>query len=287
MDGGSVERLDRGATMTTAGSKLFWPRGAMTSRCAIGLIALELVVAACSGGANGGAATATGGAGGAGATGAGTGGAEAGSGGARADAGNSDGAAVEIAPMAGADADAAPTDGESGADLPLAPCARGNGIEMIGAASLRDRATCLVWQRAASAILMTNKQAAKYCDGLTQDGFTDWRVPAPEELATWPNLAANGNAYITHPIYIPNAGTVADGCTGNSHSCNLSEYNPGSLACAWQGVAFMGPTVCVRGTADAGTTAAQFAAAACDACKAHVAGAAADFHVADCSAYGP
>jgi hypothetical protein len=134
---------------------------------------------------------------------------------------------------------------------------------------------------------MTNKQAAKYCGSLAQDGFDGWRVPAPEELATWPNLAANSNAYVTNPIYIPIAGTVADGCTGNSHSCNLSEYNPDSLACAWQGVGFAGPTVCVRGAATQGTTAARFAATACDACKAHVAGAGADFHAADCSPYAP
>jgi hypothetical protein len=185
---------------------------------------------------------------------------------------------------AGADA-AAPLDLTAPADAVVIACAPGTGFEQIGTASLRDRATCLVWQRAANATLMTNKQAAKYCDTLAEDGFSDWRVPAPEELATWPNLAVSNNAFITNPIYVPTAGTVPDGCTGNSHSCNLTQYNAGALACAWQGVGFAGPAVCVRGTAAAGTTATKYAAAACDDCKSHVAGAGADFHVADCLPY--
>lgn len=168
------------------------------------------------------------------------------------------------------------------AEADSAACVPGTGVELIGAASLRDRRTCLIWQRDAAPTVMTNKQGARYCDTLVQDGLSTWRVPAPEELATWPNLAVNDNAFITNPIYVPIAGTVADGCAGNSHSCNLTHYGAGAIACAWQGVDFAGPTVCVRGIAAAGTTAAAYAASACDACKAHVAGAAADFHVADC-----
>jgi hypothetical protein len=178
-----------------------------------------------------------------------------------------------------------PPDLTASADAVVSPCVRGTGVDQIGTASLRDRATCLVWQRAATATVMTNKQAAKYCDTLAEDGFSDWRVPAPEELATWPNLAVSDNAFITNPIYVPTAGTVADGCTGDSHSCNLTQYNAGAIACAWQGVGFAGPTVCVRGAAAPGTTAAKYAAAACDACKGHVGGAGADFHVADCLPY--
>ncbi|HXI60811.1 MAG TPA: DUF1566 domain-containing protein [Polyangia bacterium] len=179
----------------------------------------------------------------------------------------------------------APPDATASADAVAAPCVPGSGVEQIGTASLRDRATCLVWQRAATATPMTNKQAARYCDTLAQDGFSDWRVPAPEELATWPNLAVSDNAFITNPIYVPTAGTLADGCTGDSHSCNLAQYNAGAIACAWQGVGFAGPTVCVRGTAAPGTTTARYSATACDACKAHVSGATADFHVADCLPY--
>ena len=149
-----------------------------------------------------------------------------------------------------------------------------------------DGKTCLVWQKPAGALpMLTNKQAAKHCADLVADGFDDWRVPAPEEIVTWPALAANSNAFITNPTYIPIAASEADGCTGNSHSCNIAEYNAGTATCAWQGVGFQGPTVCVRGNARAGTTAAAFAASACDACKVHVTGASPDFKRADCLPY--
>jgi hypothetical protein len=176
---------------------------------------------------------------------------------------------------------------EPGGDAPVVDCSAGTGTQLLGSASLLDRKTCLVWQRAPSATNMTNKRAAKFCATLDQDGWTDWRVPAPEELATWPNIAANANAnaYVTNPIYIPIAATVADGCMGDSHSCNIAEYNAGSLACAWQGVDFAGPFVCVRGTTKPSTTASAYAAAACDACRSHVGAATADVKIADCLPY--
>jgi hypothetical protein len=141
-----------------------------------------------------------------------------------------------------------------------------------------------MWQ-SQKGLARTNVQAARYCADLILDGYSDWRVPAPEELATWPALTADSNAYITNPTYIPVAASAMDGCTGDSHSCNLTEYNAGSLSCAWQGVGFTGPTVCVRGMAIPGTLASQYAAASCDACTAHVAGASADFKIADCLPY--
>jgi hypothetical protein len=134
---------------------------------------------------------------------------------------------------------------------------------------------------------MTNKQAARHCADLVQDGFADWRVPAPEELVTWPHLEANSNAYITNPIYIPtSSASIEEGCTGNSHSCNIAEYNAGSITCGWQGVGFTGPVVCVRGSAVPGTAAAAYAATSCDACQVHLTGPAADFKPADCLPYG-
>jgi hypothetical protein len=174
-----------------------------------------------------------------------------------------------------ADAPALPAD-----SAPSTAC----GAAAVGAESRLDPRTCLVWQRAAAAA-MTNKQAAKHCADLVLDGFDDWRVPAPEELATWPDLKADSNAYVTNPTYIPVGASVADGCTGNSHSCNLAEYNAGMPVCAWQGVGFTGPAVCVRGTALAGTTVMALSAESCEACKVHVAGAMADFRRADCLPY--
>ena len=67
-----------------------------------------------------------------------------------------------------------------------------------------DKATCLVWQKTEGAST-TNVQGAKQCDELVQDGCSDWRVPRPEERATWPELTSSSNAYITAPTYIPNS----------------------------------------------------------------------------------
>ncbi|HVR03381.1 MAG TPA: hypothetical protein VMT47_14685, partial [Polyangia bacterium] len=183
------------------------------------------------------------------------------SGAAGATAGADAGPVVDTAPAT----DTGPTTDApaSGGDAPIVDCpGGGTGTQLLGSASLLDLKTCLVWQRAPSTTNMTNKRAGKFCATLVQDGWTDWRVPAPEELATWPNIAANANAnaYVTNPIYIPATDTVMAGCTGDSHSCNIAEYNAGSLACAWQGVDFAGPFVCVRGTAKPSTTATAYSA---------------------------
>jgi hypothetical protein len=174
------------------------------------------------------------------------------------------------------------TTADAGSETGAPACTPGTGTVDVGAKSLLDRKTCLVWEKASTGS-MTNKQAAKYCDQLSQDGISDWRVPAPEELATWPNLTANGNAYVTNPIYIPTtSASEQEGCTGNAHSCNLTEYNAGQHGCAWQGVAFSGPAVCVRGIALPGTTASMFSAMNCASCSSHVTGATADFKIANC-----
>jgi hypothetical protein len=138
-----------------------------------------------------------------------------------------------------------------------------------------------VWQDEVNAP-RTNVAAAKLCDDLVLDGQSDWRVPAPDELVTWPGIKADSNAYITNPTYIPSTAAPADGCTGNAHSCNIAMYNAGAAACAWQGVGFTGKFICVRGAATAGTTAAAFAATTCDACKVHLTGATPEFKPANC-----
>ena len=169
--------------------------------------------------------------------------------------------------------------GAAGAANPT--CVPGTGTEAVGQKSVLDRKTCLTWTKARSTTNLTNKAAAKYCADLEQDGISNWRVPRPEELVTWPDLATDGTAYITGPIYVPTAGTEQDGCTGNSHSCNIAKYNDTSLTCAWQGVGFAGWVECVSGTAAAGTTAAAYAATSCSPCS----GSLATFEETDCSAY--
>ncbi len=226
------------------------------------------------GGPTAGSSNASGG-GGAHAGGAGTGGASgsatvAGSGGASAGTGGTN---------AGAGTGGTNPSGGSGGGAPV--CTPGTGTTPVGTSSVLDQKTCLVWTKTRSAMTLTNKQAFKYCDDLNQDGVSDWRVPTPEELVTWPNLATADTAYITGPIYIPSASTAMDGCTGDSHSCNIAEYSDNNLTCAWQGVGFMGWVACVSGTATAGTTKTNFSAAMCSPCNGELS----SFKVQDCSAY--
>ena len=161
-------------------------------------------------------------------------------------------------------------------------CTPGSGTVAVGQSSELDQKTCLTWTNTRSTMTLTNKQAFKYCDDLTQDGISDWRVPRPEELVTWPGLTTDSTAYITSPIYIPNdAASVMDGCTGDSHSCNIAKYNDASVTCGWQGVGFAGWVACVSGTATPGTTNAAYAAASCTPCNSELS----SFTVTDCSAY--
>ncbi len=165
---------------------------------------------------------------------------------------------------------------------PKANCMLGSGAAQVGQHSLTDGNTCLTWTTARYAMPLSNKAAAKYCAGLEQDGISDWRVPRPEELATWAGLTEDSTAYVTGPIYVPKAGTSADGCLGNSHSCNLAKYNSSSITCAWQGVGFQGWVECVSGTATPGTTNPAYAGANCSPCNAELA----TFSETDCSAFG-
>ncbi len=188
--------------------------------------------------------------------------------------------------MAGAGSGGAPAagggaGGSAGTTSTHPACTPGTASVPVGDNSVTDTKTCLTWTKARSAMPLTNKAAAKYCADLDQDGISDWRVPHPEELATWPDLATDSTAYITGPIYIPTDSTVMDGCTGNSHSCNIAKYNDTSLTCAWQGVGFLGWVECVSGTATAGTTKAMYAAATCSPCNSEQA----SFKETDCSAY--
>jgi hypothetical protein len=161
-------------------------------------------------------------------------------------------------------------------------CTPGSGTEAVGQSSELDQKTCLTWTKTRTATTLTNKQAFKYCDDLTQDGISDWRVPRPEELVTWPGLTTDSTAYITGPIYIPNdAASVVDGCTGDSHSCNIAKYNDTSVTCGWQGVGFTGWVACVSGTATAGSTNSAYAIANCSPCDSELA----SFTETDCSAY--
>lgn len=197
-------------------------------------------------------------------------------------AGGSAGGASGASSAGGASAAGMSGSGASGGSAGAAPvCTPGTGTVPVGQSSELDQKTCLTWTKTRSTMTLTNKQAFAYCDALNQDGISDWRVPRPEELVTWPELLTDSTAYITAPIYIPNTGTVMDGCTGDSHSCNIAKYNDTSVTCAWQGVGFAGWVACVSGTANAGTTNAAYTAASCSPCNSELS----SFTVTDCSAY--
>ncbi|HEX9298291.1 MAG TPA: DUF1566 domain-containing protein [Polyangiaceae bacterium] len=241
----------------------------------LSLFAFIVASAACSADDVSSSSNVTGGGAGAGVSGPGSGGSAVGTSGVGgsdssggASAGGGSGATGGSSGQAGTGGAGSTTVDAGNADSAAPSCTPGTGTVVVGGSSLLDKKTCLVWEKAASTALMTNKDAAKHCDALNLDGFSDWRVPAPEELVTWPNLSVNSNAYITNPIYIPISLTSErEGCISNSHSCNISEYSTGKIECAWQGVGFQGPVVCVRGTAVPGTTASMFAATNCGACQ--------------------
>lgn len=159
-------------------------------------------------------------------------------------------------------------------------CTPSSGAEDVGAASFLDRATCLTWQKTNTYVgAVVNRDGAAHCEGLTQDGFDDWRLPTAQELRTYPNLPDAGNAYLAGPIYIPtNASSEMEGCTGNSHSCNLTQYSPGNFACAWQGPgANSYGLLCVRGEAAVPLDATLAVATCCSASS--------TYRIADCSAF--
>ena len=176
--------------------------------------------------------------------------------------------------------------GDGVGTLPPEPeCTAGVGVVDVGVDAFTDNATCLTWQKTPSTENYTNLAALTFCEGLSQDGLDDWRVPAPEELATYPNLPLQAaNAYITSPTYIEKVSqqTVEARCRTNAHSCNLTQYNLGSLDCAWQGGGFVGPLICVSGAAVEGSTTNAFNAASCGVCAPQVTS---SFELADCSPF--
>lgn len=170
--------------------------------------------------------------------------------------------------------------GGSGGGGAVDDCVAGTGTEDVGSGSLRDKATCLMWQKASTKDgAVTNRGALAHCAALVQDGFDDWRLPTTEELRSYPDLEPNGNAYLAGPTFIPSASTSdQEGCVGNSHSCNLTQYSKGNFGCGWQGPgANSYPVLCVRGSSKVALDAA-FTAAAC--CPASL-----TFKQVDCSAY--
>jgi hypothetical protein len=168
----------------------------------------------------------------------------------------------------------------TGGSTPVDDCVIGTGTVDVGSDSFTDKATCLTWQKTHTLTGPTNnRDAAQYCNDLSQDGFDDWRLPTTQEIHSYPNLPAADNAYVTSPTFIASgAETVQARCTQDSHSCNLTQYNAGSFGCAWQGPGDNPyPVYCVRGTAKSALDAAFAVATCCSASS--------GFEQADCAGF--
>jgi hypothetical protein len=81
--------------------------------------------------------------------------------------------------------------------------------------TIADNYTKLVWQRAAPTTTYSFSGAASYCQGLSLDGYADWRVPSYKELMTLvdehPHFEYGNGGLVPHAID-PNAfpGTAVD-----------------------------------------------------------------------------
>jgi hypothetical protein len=121
------------------------------------------------------------------------------------------------------------------------PCTPGTGTTDVDADSVRDNATCLIWQKKRG-VTKNWDETNKYCQGLEQSGFSDWRMPSAQELLTWPGRV-EGDALLTSPRYIKP--TDSDPA-GSFHVCAVSYY--ADKGCNWWGPANATGTICVRGT---------------------------------------
>jgi hypothetical protein len=77
-----------------------------------------------------------------------------------------------------------------------------------GSSTIADHYTKLVWQRAAPSLQYSFTDAATYCQGLSLNGFVNWRVPSYKELLTLvdehPHFEYENGSLVPHAID-PNA----------------------------------------------------------------------------------
>lgn len=108
----------------------------------------------------------------------------------------------------------------------VARCVRGNGpgeaadeyaVEppehySIADGEVTDNYTGLIWQQSYSKATMSHEEAVAYCQSLSLNGHTGWRLPALNELASTVNEARVGGAIVTSAF------------PGNPEGCKAPEY---------------------------------------------------------------
>lgn len=108
----------------------------------------------------------------------------------------------------------------------VARCVRGNGLGeaaneyaveppdhySIADGEVTDNYTGLIWQQSYSKATMSHDEAVAYCQSLSLNGHTGWRLPALNELASTVNEARVGGAVVTSAF------------PGNPEGCKAPEY---------------------------------------------------------------
>ena len=142
-----------------------------------------------------------------------------------------------------AGAGGSPSGGSAGSGGAVATCTPGTGTTDIDGDTVLDNHTCLTWQKTIHATGQNWLAENQYCDDLTQGGFSDWRMPTLEELASWPIHGPDGGNIMTSPRYVGPTWTDEQK-NGDFHLCMRTFYQAG---CGWQGSQNVYGTVCVRG----------------------------------------
>jgi hypothetical protein len=68
--------------------------------------------------------------------------------------------------------------------------------------TITDTLTGLIWQKEATEETMTWEKAQEYCENLSLNGYTDWRLPAVKELLSLVDYSRYNPAINT--TYFPN-----------------------------------------------------------------------------------
>ena len=110
-----------------------------------------------------------------------------------------------------------------------------------------DSATGLLWTVKDNGSDMNWNQARNYCENLTLDGHTDWRLPSIDELKTLFDRSVKKQYKAKGPIELE-GGTIWSGTRNNSGDAwNFSFFNGGtSMSPTGGGCSTAARALCVR-----------------------------------------